>query len=453
MVRRPVNPPSRGWSLTFRPRDWEILSAHLFVRYGEHGAVVLARTGDGVGGGRLLAEHVILARDGVDYVQGEHGHRALSASFVRDAALAARKLGLAYLAFHNHGGTTRLDFSSIDRASHRRGYPAIRQVTGQLVGGVVCTPFAATGDLWLTDGTRASLEELVVPSGNLVRMRRRPAESRSQSEIYDRQARLFGDRGQECFGRMSVAVVGQGGVGSLLTELLARLGVGRLVLVDPDIVDPSNLPRLLGAQANDVGLPKVALGERNALRANARVEVVPLRTRVEEPSTLSDLAGCDWIFLAADGHAARHWVTKIVERQIIPGTQLGVKIPVDAAGDVGQIHVATRRLIPGEGCMWCNGLIDATELAIDMQAAADRDAARYVAGVPAASVMSLNAMTASRAVTDFMLAVTNLFEDESDHPDSYMLPRTGKQKLVQVRREPSCQWCGDKSIERSGITA
>lgn len=94
MVRGPVNPPARGWSLTVRARDWEILSEHLFAGTGEHGAVVLARTGDDVGGRRLLAEHLILARDGVDYVQGEYGHRALSASFVRDAALELADHGL-----------------------------------------------------------------------------------------------------------------------------------------------------------------------------------------------------------------------------------------------------------------------------------------------------------------------------------------------------------------------
>lgn len=453
MARRPVNPPASGWSLTIRERDWRRLSEHLFSVSGEHGAVVLARIGDDAAGRRLLAEHVILARNGVDYVEGEFGHRALTASLVRDAALAARSLGLAYLAVHNHQGTSTVDFSPIDRASHRRGYPAIRQLTGQLVGAVVCTPLAATGALWLPDGTQATLEELVVPSGNLVRMRRRPSESRSQSEIYDRQARLFGDLGQECFGRMSVAVVGQGGVGSLLTELLARLGVGRLVLVDPDVVDPSNIPRLLGAEMSDVGLPKVHLGRRNALRANPQVRVVALSARVELPSTLRELAGCDWIFLAADGHAARHWVTQIVETELIPGTQLGVKIPVSAAGDIGQIHVATRRLIPGQGCMWCNGLIDPTELAIDMHSTADREAARYVAGVPAASVISLNAMTASRAVTDFMLSVTNMFQNESDHPDSLLLPRLGQQKLVSVRRESSCPWCGDKVLVRPGIGA
>lgn len=43
-----------------------------------------------------------------------------------------------------------------------------------------------------------------------------------------------------------------------------------------------------------------------------------------------------------------------------------MKIPVSPNGEVGQIHTATRLVLPGVGCMWCNGLIDPTELAIEM---------------------------------------------------------------------------------------
>jgi hypothetical protein len=81
------------------------------------------------------------------------------------------------------------------------------------------------------------MAELVIPAGNLVRLRPRPARSASKDPLYDRQARLFGDLGQECLQRLYVAVVGLGGVGSILVEFLARLGVGHLVLIDDDPVD------------------------------------------------------------------------------------------------------------------------------------------------------------------------------------------------------------------------
>jgi hypothetical protein len=71
---------------------------------------------------------------------------------VRDAAVRARDQQLAYLAVHNHPGETTVRFSDIDLASHEQGYPALRQITGQVTGGVVLTSQAAAGDLWQLRG-------------------------------------------------------------------------------------------------------------------------------------------------------------------------------------------------------------------------------------------------------------------------------------------------------------
>jgi hypothetical protein len=445
MVRRPVNAPAGGWSLTFRPRDWSRLSGHLHDDGDEHGAVVLARVSTGYRGPRLLAEHVLLAQDGVDYVPGDVGHRMLAPDFIRKCALHARRLGLAYLAFHNHGGWEHVRFSSVDLASHERGYPALVQITGQVVGGVVCTPSAAAGALWLPGGERAELAELVVPGANLVRLRPSPMKGSAGSSRFDRQARLFGDAGQDCFREMRVAIVGQGGVGSLLTEMIARLGVGSVVLIDDDVVDETNLPRLVGATADDVDHPKVVIGARNARAANPDVEIIEVKNAIQAPEARDLVAGVDWIFLAADTNAARHWVTVIGEERLIPATQLGVKVPTDDSHVVGAIHVATRHMVPGQGCFWCNGLIDATELAIDMHPPSERKAARYVEGVPAPSVMSLNALTASQAVTDFMLAVTQMRDDDIDL-DVLYFPRDRRYRQILRRRRDDCPFCGERSL-------
>ncbi len=445
MVRQPVNAPAPGWSLTFRPRDWDRLSAHLFADGDEHGAIVLARESPGLRGPRLLVEHVLLAQDGVDYVGGSVGYRMLTPEFVRTAAVHARRLGLVYLAFHNHGGWERVRFSPIDMASHDRGYPALQKITGTIVGAVVCTPAAAAGDLWLPAGRRVELAEMVVAGTNLIRLQPQPSVVGPSGARFNRQALLFGDAGQECFRRMRVAIVGQGGVGSLLTEMLARLGVGSMVLIDDDDVDDTNLPRLVGATTHDVGMPKVQLGMRAARAANPAVEVIPIKGAIQAPDARALAASSDWIFLAADTHAARHWVTVIVEESLVPATQLGVKVPTDDRGSVGPIHIATRQLLPGQGCFWCNGLINATELAIDMHPAHERQAARYVDGVAAPSVMSLNALSASQAVTDFMLAVTQMRGDETDM-DVLYFPRDRRHRQVRRRRDASCAFCGDRSL-------
>lgn len=440
-----MNPPARGWSLTLRPRDWARLEEHLFGQDGEHGAVVLAKVVDGPRGPRLLGDQILLAEEGKDYVPGAYGHRALTPEFIRDAALQARRHGLAYIAFHNHGGTATVDFSPVDLASHERGYPAIGRITNQVVGAVVCTPQAAAGDLWLPDGRRVQLAELVVPGSVLRRLRPIPVQVTASPAQFDRQSRLFGAAGQACFSAMRVAIVGQGGAGSLLTEYLARLGVGSLLLIDDDTVDLTNLPRLLGAHRSYVGRPKVLLGRGNARRANPDGEVKILKSRVQDPDALHALSQCDWIFLAADTHAARHWVNAIVETYLIPAIELGVRIPVDDAGDVGRIHTVYRRMTPGQGCFWCNGLIDATKLAVDMLPEAEQKAVRYVADVAAPSVITLNAIAAGQAATDFLLAVTDLHDGKAAAQHLEFV-RSGQAKGLIPRRDADCRWCGDSGL-------
>ncbi len=443
MARHPVNPPADGWSLTIPPRLWKDLSDHLFRGdHDEHGAVILAGRADGCRGPRLLARGLVLARDGVDYVPGQTGYRALAPTFVRDAAVRAHQENLAYLAVHNHFGDRTVGFSSIDLASHERGYPALLQITSQIVGGLVFTPYAAAGDIWLADGDRVDLAEVVIPSGNLIRLRPRPTVLSGQSDpLHDRQARLFGQLGQQTLGRMRVAVVGLGGVGSILVEGLARLGVGDLLLIDDDPVDETNLPRLIAAEPTDVGEPKTDLAIRNARRANPRIRLTALSERVETPTARQALQTVDWIFLAADSHSARFWANAAVNQYLIPANQIGIKIPVDKDGNLGQIHAVNRFLTPGSGCLWCNGLIDPTELAIEMHPEPERAAARYVAGVPAPSVITLNGLAAMEALNQFMFAVTGLHDDPDDHASVLHLPRQRERALQDQRRDLQCPWC------------
>ncbi len=240
---------------------------------------------------------------------------------------------------------------------------------------------------------------------------------------------------------MTVAVVGLGGIGSILVELLARLGVGHLILIDNETVDVTNLPRLVAAEPDDVDKLKAEIAARNARRANPNIKLTLHQARVERPAVLADLEQSDWIFLAADTDSARHWVNATVQRHLIPGTQAGVKVPVAKDGTIGRIHAVTRLLTPGDGCLWCNNLIDPTELAIEMQPDHERAQARYVDQVPAASVIALNSIAAAEAVNHFMLAVTNLHSQDRDAADVLHLPRDRNRTLHHHRRDPDCHWC------------
>ncbi len=100
-----------GWSVAISHDRWEVLRGHLFPGDGdEHGAVLRCGIAHSARGTRLLVREVLLAVDGVDYVEGTRGYRRLTADFVAGALDACAEQGLAYLAVHNHAGCERVAF-------------------------------------------------------------------------------------------------------------------------------------------------------------------------------------------------------------------------------------------------------------------------------------------------------------------------------------------------------
>ncbi|HOF40671.1 MAG TPA: tRNA threonylcarbamoyladenosine dehydratase, partial [Candidatus Hydrogenedentes bacterium] len=92
---------------------------------------------------------------------------------------------------------------------------------------------------------------------------------------FERTRLLVGDAGLKRLSRATVVIFGLGGVGSYAAEAVARAGVGHLVLVDSDCVEPTNLNRQLLALESTLGQPKVEVARARILdiHPGARVEV------------------------------------------------------------------------------------------------------------------------------------------------------------------------------------
>jgi ThiF family len=327
------------WSITFAERDYELLRSHLFPGDDdEHGAVFACGMSETGRGTRLLVREVFLAEDGKDFVTGQRGYKQFSPLFVADKSGYCRANGLAYVSAHNHGGRGRVGFSPDDLRSHERGYPALVQMTGKPVTALVFAEEAVAGRV-VTGLGRPELESTTVIGPTILALRPGPAASASPTdEAYDRQARMFGARGQEIVGGLKVAVIGLGGGGSLINQMLARLGVGHILAVDPDDVEVSNVSRIPGATRRDaLGFfpnvqlsllrrlakrtvrPKVAVAERVAREANSRVRFEAVQADVMNPDVIGRLLDCDFVFLATDTMQSRHLFNQIVHQYLVPG--------------------------------------------------------------------------------------------------------------------------------------
>lgn len=443
------------WTLVLPEGLHAELLGHLFPGDGdEHGAVIAAGVAQGEDN-RLLARNLFVARDGIDYVPGQRGYRMLTAAFIREQIVFCRDEHLAYLAVHCHGGTTRVGFSEDDMASHERGYPALGQISrGQIVGGLVFARAAVAGDLWLPDGSRVELgRAVVVGNRRLVFYPEPPPAAARRDAAYDRQARLFGDRGQAVMRELKVGVIGAGGGGSLVNQSLAHLGVGRTVVVDPERFDLTNHPRVAGSRRSDAGgrwpwqrraTLKVTIAERVAREANPGGTFVGLAANVADAAAAAALTDCDYLFLAADSAQARLVFNALVHQYLIPGVQVGAKVPVDPdTGAVGDVFTAVRFVEPGVGCLYCNGLISARALQEEAMTADERRAQRYVdePEVPAPSVISLNAIPAAHAVNDFLFNVLDL----KTAPSSWLRfsPRRNDVRFDEPRKDMECPECSN----------
>ena len=90
---------------------------------------------------------------------------------------------------------------------------------------------------------------------------------------------LLGKEGIDKLKDSCVAVFGVGGVGSFASEALVRSGLGKIILVDYDIIDISNLNRQIHATTKTTGLPKVDVMKERLLDINPELDVVVYREK------------------------------------------------------------------------------------------------------------------------------------------------------------------------------
>ncbi len=136
---------------------------------------------------------------------------------------------------------------------------------------------------------------------------------------FDRLARLTGEPAMEQLFRSHVMVIGLGGVGSFAAEALARSGIGRLTLVDFDLVCVTNANRQLQAMRGTIGKPKASvLAERlRRINPHATITAVPLFYEARIADRLLGRAP-DFIVDAIDNVTAKCHLLHACRSQDIP---------------------------------------------------------------------------------------------------------------------------------------
>jgi molybdopterin/thiamine biosynthesis adenylyltransferase len=159
---------------------------------------------------------------------------------------------------------------------------------------------------------------------------------------YERSIGTIGLEGQARLLKASVAVAGCGGLGGLVVELLARAGVGRLVLVDGDTFSDHNLNRQLLCDESNLGQSKAKAAAQRASAVNGAVEAKAVEAFPEESNALSILYGCDLAIDALDSNSARKILRNACRELSIPMVHGAI------AGFWGQVGV----FLPEDSTLW-----------------------------------------------------------------------------------------------------
>lgn len=459
----------RPFSVRIDRKQFDLLHAHLFPGDDdEHGAILAAGVCETERGMRLLVREVFLARDGIEYVPGTRGYRALTAAFVADKSHYCAQQGLCYLSVHCHPrATTRVSFSDDDNASHLRGYPALLDGSkGNPVGALVFGRHSVAGDIWLPGGRREDLDILRIIGLNQNELSPCPTEHAGLvDKAYDRSMLLFGKVGQQILGSLKIGIIGAGGGGSLINEWAARLGIGEIVIADPDRLDTTNLPRVVGSKRIDaltfltkssnpwlrkmgrrLSRSKVSIAKRVALQANARIHYHPAFGDVVDEKTAMQLRDCDFLFLCTDTMQSRIVFNALVHQYLIPGVQVGSKVPREEDGTVGDVFTATRIVLPypGGGCLFCANAISPLRAQEEALKEHRDSMQRYVDDpeVREPSVIALNVLSAAQAINDLMLMFTKLFRPSVRPYHHYNFVRERKHQLVELTNYSNCLYCG-----------
>lgn len=274
-------------------------------------------------------------------------------------------------------------------------------------------------------------------------------------ERFSRQS-FLGEDSQPIFERAVVAVAGLGGGGSHVVQQLAHIGFLNYVIYDPDVVEDSNLNRLIGATEQDAAdvVPKIDVARRiiTGLRPWARVDAFQCRWQ----ENVGPLHRADLIFGCVDGFSERRELEAFARRSLTP--LLDVGMDVHCVGNEpprmgGQVILS----MPGGPCMFCMGFLNERNLA--------REGERYGAAGGRPQVVWPNAILASTAVgiaidllNDWTRSLRGAVYMSYDGNKGTVQPHIRLQYLSEVEcphyplsmvGDPSMHWSSSTEVEAS----
>jgi hypothetical protein len=374
----------------------------------------------------------------------------------------AQKRGMAILKIHSHPGGYRR-FSPVDDAADRDLFPGVASWIGddRLHASAVILPdggiFARTvsGEGGFTPiesvsvaGERLRLwyaDEFDHPPVTVCDDTTRRSEP-EQSDLTIRTQQAFGSGTVRRLRRLSAAVIGVSGTGSPTIEMLTRLGVGELVLVDDDRVEEKNRGRILNSlpvHAANRDFKAHVLGNAvHAMGFNTRV--VPIAASLWNPEVVRRVSQVDVVFGCMDTVDGRDLLNRLAVYYAIPYFDVGVRLDGDGNGGVEQICGTVNYLQPDGSSLASRKVYAPSDVRAavlrrtDPAAYADQLRARYIRGAneERPAVISVNVLFAALAVNELLARLHDYRDDGNAGFASFGMSLTQARLISEVDGPP-----------------
>lgn len=391
---------------------YEQVNKHLLNDDFEHLAFFLCSVSRAAGSPVLIAREVILVKDAELDGPPDLYCLQLRLEPLLTIVNTAIRLKMALVEAHSHPFSNFASFSPSDRAGFREFVPyIIDSLKGLPYCATVWGKLGISGAAWQAWPKEEPLE-ITVAGEKLLKPSAAPSSLDKEIERYDRQIRAFGKDAQEKLRKLRIGIVGLGGIGSHVAQQLAYLGARDFILVDDQVVEKPNLNRLIGATLKDIRKSKVEVISAciKRIAPEARMTLIPENLRTV--AALDALKVSDIIFGCVDNDGARLILNELSLAYLVPLIDCGVEIHVED-GLLEQAGGRVNLVLPNGACLHCMDQIDLEEARISLASPHELRQARqlgYIRGdpEPSPSVVMLNGVIASAAVTEFLNLIIGL---------------------------------------------
>jgi len=212
--------------------------------------------------------------------------------------------------------------------------------------------------------------------------------------------------------RLTAAIAGGSGTGSIVNEEFGRLGLGKIITVDPQNVERKNLNRIANATAKDAvdETPKVDVCSRAVSAMGLGTETVPIPENLVSRKAVMAIAEADVLVGGVDSAEGRDVMNRICSAYMIPFIDMGVRIRALEDGTIDSIECVVHYLKPGGSSLLSREGYTVEQVAADAlrrqnpSLYAERVREKYISGadeeMPA--VISVNMTVAAMAANEFL---------------------------------------------------